>query len=42
MAPGKNVDIKVEYVYGRDQAMKVIEAAMGDYQEAYGQQSAEK
>jgi inorganic pyrophosphatase len=36
MVPGKNVDIKVDHVYGRDHALKVIEAACEDYQEAYG------
>lgn len=36
MAPGKNVDIKVEHVYGRKEALKVIKAATEDYQEVYG------
>lgn len=37
LAPGKNVNIKVDHVYGRDRALKVIEAAMQDYQHVYGE-----
>lgn len=36
MVPGNNAEIKVDHVYGREQAIKVIEASMADYQEAYG------
>lgn len=35
--PGKTINIKVDHVYGRDQALKVIEAAKADYQESFGQ-----
>lgn len=31
MQPGKNVDVKVDFVYGRDEALKVIAAAEKDY-----------
>ena len=37
MIPGKHVDIKVDHIYGRDQALKVIEAALADYEESYRQ-----
>ncbi len=36
MAPGKDIEINVDLVYGREQALKVIEASMQDYQESYG------
>lgn len=36
MVPGKNIDIKVDYVYGREEALKVIAAAQQDYQNHYG------
>ncbi len=35
MAPGKDIEINVELVYGREQAIKVIEASMLDYQENF-------
>lgn len=36
LIPGKTVDIKVDCVYGRDEALKVIEAARKDYDNHYG------
>jgi inorganic pyrophosphatase len=36
MVPGKNIDIRVDTVYGRDEALKVIEAARKDYDNHYG------
>jgi inorganic pyrophosphatase len=36
MVPGKHINIKVDYVYGRDEALKVIAAAELDYQNHYG------
>ncbi len=36
MVPGKNIDIKVDFVYGRDRAIEVVEAAMADYQDGFG------
>ena len=36
MIPGKEVDIRVDYVYGREEALKVIEAAQTDYNNHYG------
>lgn len=36
MIPGKTIDIKVDHVYGRDQALRVIAAAEKDYQDHYG------
>ena len=36
MIPGKNIEIKVEHVYGRDEALRVIAAAEKDYQNHYG------
>lgn len=35
MVPGKKIEIKVDLVYGREQAIKVIEASMQDYQENF-------
>ena len=37
MIPGREVDIKVDHVYGREQALRVIEAALADYTDSYGQ-----
>jgi inorganic pyrophosphatase len=37
MKPGQEVATVIEWVYGREQALKVIEAAMEDYDEAFGQ-----
>jgi inorganic pyrophosphatase len=37
MIPGEATRLTVEGVYGRDHALKVIEAAMMDYYEEYGQ-----
>ena len=31
LVPGKHVDIKVDHVYGREEALRVIEAAEKDY-----------
>lgn len=36
LIPGKEVDIKVDFVYGRDEALKVIAAAEKDYQNHFG------
>jgi inorganic pyrophosphatase len=36
MEPGKEVNIKVDRVYGRDEALLVIQASIDDYQEEYG------
>jgi inorganic pyrophosphatase len=36
LQPGKTVNIKVDHVYGREEALKVIQAAMDDYQEGFG------
>jgi inorganic pyrophosphatase len=36
MQPGKDVEIKVDYVYGREEALKVIQASMDDYQNHFG------
>jgi inorganic pyrophosphatase len=36
MVPGKELDIKVDHVYGREEALKVIAAAETDYWNHYG------
>ncbi|MEE4204233.1 MAG: inorganic pyrophosphatase [Halieaceae bacterium] len=36
MVPGKEIDIRVDTVYGREEALKVIEAAKTDYFNHYG------
>jgi inorganic pyrophosphatase len=36
MVPGKDIDIKVDHVYGREEALRVIEASMQDYEADYG------
>jgi inorganic pyrophosphatase len=36
LIPGKTVDIKVDCVYGREEALKVIEAARNDYDNHFG------
>lgn len=36
MIPGKNIDIKVDHVYGREEALKVIAASEKDYWNHYG------
>ncbi len=36
MIPGKDVDIKVDFVYGREEALKVIAAAEKDYDNHFG------
>ncbi|WP_435212313.1 inorganic pyrophosphatase [Luminiphilus sp. nBUS_16] len=36
MIPGKNVEIRVDGVYGREEALKVIAASQQDYQNHYG------
>ena len=36
MAPGKDIDIKVDHVYGREEALRVIEASRQDYEADYG------
>jgi len=36
MIPGKEVDVSVERVYGKEEAYKVIEASVKDYDEMFG------
>ena len=36
LVPGKELDIKVDFVYGREEALKVIAAAEKDYQNHFG------
>ena len=36
LVPGKEVDIKVDFVYGREEALKVIAAAEKDYDNHFG------
>ena len=36
MVPGKDINIRVDHVYGRSEALKVIEAARADYETHYG------
>ena len=36
MIPGKDMDIKVDFVYGREEALKVIAAAEKDYDNHFG------
>ena len=36
MVPGKEMNIKVDNVYGREAALKVISAAMADYKDEFG------
>ncbi|EED36825.1 inorganic diphosphatase [Luminiphilus syltensis NOR5-1B] len=36
MIPGKDIEIRVDTVYGRDEALKVIEASRTDYNNHYG------
>ena len=36
MVPGKDIDIKVDFVYGREEALKVVEAAEKDYWNHFG------
>lgn len=36
MVPGKHIDIRVDTVYGREEALKVIAAAQADYNNHYG------
>lgn len=36
MVPGKDLDIKVDFVYGREEALKVIAASMVDYENSFG------
>jgi inorganic pyrophosphatase len=36
MVPGKDVNIRVDHVYGREEALRVIEAARADYETHYG------
>jgi len=37
MQPGKNVNVKVDFVYGREEALKVIAASEKDYWNHYGE-----
>ena len=36
MIPGQKLDVNVERVYGKDEAAKVIKAAMEDYDDMFG------
>ncbi len=36
MVPGKQINVKVDHVYGRDEALRVIEASIQDYQADFG------
>ncbi|MBC6428041.1 MAG: inorganic pyrophosphatase [Cellvibrionales bacterium] len=36
MVPGQDIDIRVDHVYGRDQALRVVAAAEQDYREQFG------
>lgn len=36
MVPGKELDIKVDFVYGREEALKVIAASQKDYDNHFG------
>lgn len=36
LIPGKHIDVKVDFVYGRDEALQVIAAAERDYQNHFG------
>jgi inorganic pyrophosphatase len=36
MIPGKNVDIKVDFIYGREEALKVVAASEKDYWNHFG------
>jgi inorganic pyrophosphatase len=36
MIPGKENNVKVDFVYGREEALKVIAAAELDYQNSFG------
>ena len=36
MIPGQKLDVNVERVYGKEEAAKVIKAAMEDYDETFG------
>ncbi|NND69586.1 MAG: inorganic pyrophosphatase, partial [Halioglobus sp.] len=36
LVPGKEVDIKVDFVYGREEALKVIAASEVDYANHFG------
>ena len=37
MVPGKDINIRVDHVYGREEALRVIEAARADYETHYGE-----
>jgi inorganic pyrophosphatase len=36
MVPGRDINIRVDHVYGREEALRVIEAARADYETHYG------
>jgi inorganic pyrophosphatase len=36
MVPGVDADVKVDFVYGRDEALRVIAAAITDYENEFG------
>ena len=42
MIPGKTVDVRVDCVYGREEALKVIAAARTDYNNHFGHLFAEE
>jgi len=37
MVPGKDINIRVDHVYGREEALRIIEAARADYETHYGE-----
>jgi inorganic pyrophosphatase len=37
MVPGQPSDVHIEKTYGREHALKVVQAALDDYQEVYGE-----
>ena len=36
LVPGESSDVSIEHAYGREHALRVIEAAVADYEESYG------
>ena len=36
LRPGEEADVSIEQTYGREHALRVIEASRADYQEAFG------
>ena len=42
MAPGKQLDINVDTVYGRERALEVVQASLDDYWADFGKFHEEK